>query len=208
MKCFEELCLSFVLVPLYHMSLNLRYLQTFVFSEVRVTWSWVLCVMLCWSLNGICGVIVSMLASSVVDCEFELWSHQSKTIKLAFVASPLNTPHWGERAKTGWIKCPSVVTYLSAECCFIELALCKADLIIISSKINLCVTWYHRVGVKQESLTCRSLVVLFSVFCCPWCCPSIYGFWLLLWYLQTLLIAVYIKIEQPTWSSSQDDIWK
>jgi hypothetical protein len=52
------------------------------------------------------GVMVSVLASSVVDCGFE-----PKTIKLVFVASPLRTQHKGERTKTGWfgirIMCPS-----------------------------------------------------------------------------------------------------
>jgi hypothetical protein len=46
---------------------------------------------------------------------------------LVFVASPLNTQHEGERAKTGWlgirIMCPSETTCLPADCCFSELAL-------------------------------------------------------------------------------------
>ena len=50
-----------------------------------------------------------------------------KTIKLVFVASPLNSQYSGERAKTGWfgirIMCPYGVTYQSADCCFSELAL-------------------------------------------------------------------------------------
>ena len=43
-------------------------------------------------------------------------------------------------------------------------------------------------------LFCRSLSVLLSFFFCPFSfvhsvvCPSIYGFWLHLWYLQTLLL--------------------
>jgi len=51
-----------------------------------------------------------------------------KTIRLVFVAvSPLSVQHKGVRAKTGWlgirIMCPSGATYLSADCCFSELAL-------------------------------------------------------------------------------------
>ena len=50
-----------------------------------------------------------------------------KTIKLVFVASPLNSQYSGERANTGWfgirIMCPYGVTYQSADCCFSELAL-------------------------------------------------------------------------------------
>jgi len=46
---------------------------------------------------------------------------------LVFVASPLSTQHYGERANTGWlgikIKCPSEATCLSADCCFSWLAL-------------------------------------------------------------------------------------
>ena len=39
--------------------------------------------MFCRSLNGIGDVIVSMLASSPVDCEFELWSYQTKDYKIS-----------------------------------------------------------------------------------------------------------------------------
>ena len=50
-----------------------------------------------------------------------------KTIQLVFVASPLSTQHYGERAKIGWlgirIMCPNGVTFLPADCCFSELAL-------------------------------------------------------------------------------------
>ena len=37
-------------------------------------------------------------------------------------------------------------------------------------------------------VVCKSLFVLLSLFCCPLCCLFffIYGFWLPLWYLQTL----------------------
>jgi hypothetical protein len=50
-----------------------------------------------------------------------------RTIKLVFVASPLSTRHYEERAKIGWlgirIICPNGVTFLPADCCFSELAL-------------------------------------------------------------------------------------
>ena len=43
--------------------------------------------------NGIGSVMVSLLASSAVDCEFLPDRVKPKTIKLVFVASPLNTQH-------------------------------------------------------------------------------------------------------------------
>jgi hypothetical protein len=46
---------------------------------------------------------------------------------LVFVASPISTQHYGERAKIGWlgiiIMCPNGVTFLPADCCFSKLAL-------------------------------------------------------------------------------------
>ena len=54
-----------------------------------------------------------------------------KTMKLAFVASSLNTQHSADRAKTGWLRiriiCESGAKYLSADCCFSELALKKSN---------------------------------------------------------------------------------
>jgi hypothetical protein len=41
--------------------------------------------------NG--GVMVSVLASSAVECGFEPDRVKPKTIKLVFVASPLSTQH-------------------------------------------------------------------------------------------------------------------
>ena len=41
----------------------------------------------------IVGVMDSFLALSAVDYQFELQSHQTKTIKLLFVAFPLTTQH-------------------------------------------------------------------------------------------------------------------
>jgi hypothetical protein len=50
-----------------------------------------------------------------------------RTMLFVFVASPLSTQHYGERAKIGWlgirIMCPNGVTFLHADCCFSELAL-------------------------------------------------------------------------------------
>jgi hypothetical protein len=72
--------------------------------------------------------MVSVLAPSAVDRGFESRSGKTKDyIKFVFVASPLSTQHYGERAKTGWlgirIVCPTGATYLPADCCFSELAL-------------------------------------------------------------------------------------
>jgi len=70
--------------------------------------------------NRIDGVMVSVLASSVVDHGFE-------TMKFLFVASLLSTQHKGKRAKTDWlgirIMCPSGAICLSTDCCFSELEL-------------------------------------------------------------------------------------
>ena len=73
------------------------------------------------------GVMVSVLVSSAIDRGFEPRSGQTKDYKLVFVASPLSTQHYGERAKIGWlgirIMCPNGVTFLPTDCCFSELAL-------------------------------------------------------------------------------------
>ena len=77
--------------------------------------------------NHICGVMVCVLAWSVVDHRLKPNQVKPKTIKFAFAASPLSMHHYGERAKTGWfrirIMCPSVVTFLPTDCGFSELAL-------------------------------------------------------------------------------------
>jgi hypothetical protein len=77
--------------------------------------------------NRIGGVMVSVLASIVVDHGFEPWSGQTKDYEIGFNASPLSTQHEGKRAKIGWIGirkiCPSGTTCLSADCCFRELRL-------------------------------------------------------------------------------------
>jgi hypothetical protein len=75
--------------------------------------------------------MVSVLTSKAVDCGFEPRRIKPKTIKLIFVASPLSTPHYGERAKIGWlgirIMYPNGVIFLLADCCYSELALCKSN---------------------------------------------------------------------------------
>ena len=59
--------------------------------------------------------MVSVPASSAVDHGFEPRSVKPKTIELVFVASPLDTQYYGERAKTGLlgirIMCPSGVLF-------------------------------------------------------------------------------------------------
>ena len=67
--------------------------------------------------------MVSVLAPSAVDRGFESWSGKIKN----YVASPLSTQHYGERAKTGLlgirIMCSSEATCLPVDCCFSELTL-------------------------------------------------------------------------------------
>ena len=65
--------------------------------------------------------MVSVLASNAVDRGFEPRSGQSKDyIKLVFIASPLNTQHYGKTAKIGLLEirimCPSGATCLPADC--------------------------------------------------------------------------------------------
>ena len=65
-------------------------------------------------LNQISGVMLSVLASNVVDSVFE-------------TLSPLSTQFPRVRAKTGWLRImilfPRGATYLPADCCFSDLAL-------------------------------------------------------------------------------------
>jgi hypothetical protein len=71
--------------------------------------------------------MVSVLALSVVDREFESLSGQTKVYKIGKVASPLRTHHYGERIKPSWlgtrIMCQSATTCLPADNCFSEIAL-------------------------------------------------------------------------------------
>ena len=75
--------------------------------------------------NRIGGVMVSVLASSVVDRGFEPWLGQTKDYKIGFCC--FSAKHAAERVKAGWlgikIMCPSGATCLPADCCFSELAL-------------------------------------------------------------------------------------
>ena len=47
-----------------------------------------------------CGVMVSVLASSVIDHRFEPDRFKPKTLKLIFVASPLSTQHYSLRTRS------------------------------------------------------------------------------------------------------------
>jgi hypothetical protein len=53
--------------------------------------------------NRIGGVMVSVLASSVIHCGMSPDRVKPKTIKCVFVTSPLITQHQGERVKTVWL---------------------------------------------------------------------------------------------------------
>ena len=77
--------------------------------------------------NLIGGVMVSMLASSAVDCGLESRSGQTKDYEIYISGSPLSTQNQGERAKTGCfrirIMCLSGVRCPTADCYFSKLAL-------------------------------------------------------------------------------------
>ena len=74
--------------------------------------------------------MVSMLASSAVDCGFEPWSGQTNNYKTGI--SCFSNKHtelksksrdWLARNQVTCVRCPSTVTCLSADFCFSELAL-------------------------------------------------------------------------------------
>jgi hypothetical protein len=54
-------------------------------------------------INRISGVIINVLDSSAVDCEFEPGRVKPKTIELVFVTFPINTNLYGIREQTGWL---------------------------------------------------------------------------------------------------------
>ena len=54
--------------------------------------------------NRICGVMVKHARLECGRSWVQARSVKPKTIKLEFVASPLSTQHYGERAKTGWLR--------------------------------------------------------------------------------------------------------
>ena len=85
-----------------------------------------------FTIDRIGGVMVSVLASSTVDCGFEPRSGQTKEYKIGMCCfSAKHILSIKEiRAKTGWlgiriiiIMYPSGATCLPADCCFSELAL-------------------------------------------------------------------------------------
>ena len=57
------------------------------------------------STNRIGGVMVSVLVSRAIDRGFRapIGSNQ-RPIQLVLVASPINTQHYAEKAKTGWLE--------------------------------------------------------------------------------------------------------
>ena len=73
------------------------------------------------------GVMVTVLASSAQIVCLSPGRVKPRTMQLVFVASPLSTQHYAERAKIGWlgirIMCPNGMPFLPADCCFSELAL-------------------------------------------------------------------------------------
>ena len=72
------------------------------------------------------GVMVSVLASSVVDREFESLSDQSNDYKICICCFSAKHAALREKVKTGWLgcrkMCPGGATCLSVDCCFGGLA--------------------------------------------------------------------------------------
>ena len=77
--------------------------------------------------NCICGVMVSVLASSVVDYVFDPRSGQTKDYKIGICC--FSTKHAVLRRKSNGIRimCLSGATCLSTDCCFSEQALLKSN---------------------------------------------------------------------------------
>ena len=73
------------------------------------------------------GVMISVLASIAVDRGLELLSGKTKDFKISICCFSAKHAALGERAKTGRlgirIMCPNTATFLTADCCFNELAL-------------------------------------------------------------------------------------
>ena len=69
--------------------------------------------------NYIGSVMVSVLASSVIDCGYELRSCQAKEYKIGICC--FSAKNAALRRKTGWlgirIMCPSGATYIPNDCC-------------------------------------------------------------------------------------------
>jgi len=68
------------------------------------------------------GVIVIELASSAVDRWFEPESGQTKDYKIGICCFSAKYKALRRKSKD-WLMCPCWKTCLSADCCFIELAL-------------------------------------------------------------------------------------
>ena len=89
-------------------------------------------------MNCIDGVMISVLASSAVDREFNPRS-EGQTKYYKFIAPLISTHHLGGRAKTGWLgirinkMCPSGATCLFADCGINDLALYTSNSTICSS---------------------------------------------------------------------------
>ena len=116
-----------------------------------------------WPINPIGGVMVSVLVLSAVDRVFEPWSSQSKDYKIDICCFSTkhaalrrkskewlawnqdNVSEWGDMSTRGLLfqwAC-TIKIQLSV------LVLNKADLIIISLKINLSSPWYSWIIVKS-----------------------------------------------------------
>jgi hypothetical protein len=104
-------------------------------------------------LNFFVCVIVSMLTSSVVDCEFEPRSGQTKDYKIGVCCFSPKYTALRRRAKTCWLRIMcmwsniSTLRLLFQWATTIKIQLCvlvyyKADLIVISLNINLFSPWY------------------------------------------------------------------
>ena len=71
--------------------------------------------------------MVSVLASSVIDRRLESRSGQSKDYEIGICCFSAKQAVLRGKSKTGWLRirilCLTGATYLSADCCFSELAL-------------------------------------------------------------------------------------
>jgi hypothetical protein len=71
--------------------------------------------------------MVSVLASSVIDRGLESRSGQSKDYEIGICCFSAKQAVLRRKSKTGWLRirilCLTGATYLSADCCFSELAL-------------------------------------------------------------------------------------
>ena len=111
-------------------------------------------------MNRICGVMVSVFASSAGDCGFESRSGETKDYEIGMCCFHAKHAVLGRKNKD-WLtrnqhNVSEWATCLLADCCLSKLALCKSYIIIIiiiSLKINLFSHWYNWVSVRQQSVT-------------------------------------------------------